>query len=388
MKGIISTKHFRNFKDSESGKLRVLMIQANDFASGYYRIGFLAEELAKRGNIDIDFCSRTMGIEDILWRIGKSDIVVFQLQTTDISVQVVDICKKNGIAVVMDMDDDLLDVPEWNPAYWGLGRKHSTFWETETKKMDIKANIERLENLKDMLRKVDLITVTGVGLRDEYSKYNKIKILPNLADPDKIKPSRRSGGMFDNKIRIFWQGSATHIRDLVMLRIAVQAITKKYPNVIWTIMGSGYEQFYRIMGIEKNRVEFIESVEMADYYKKVSKIKMDIGICPLVDIPYNRCKSNIKWIEYSMLGIPSVVSDIITYTNSVRHKISGYVAETPSEWIAYLSMLIDNPNLRELIANNAKAQILQDFNIHNKINLWEDTYNKVHLDNLKKNGQE
>lgn len=113
---------------------------------------------------------------------------------------------------------------------------------------------------------------------------------------------------------------------------------------------------------------------MEDYYDHLSRIKMDIGICPLVDIPYNKCKSNIKWLEYGMSGIPAVVSDISTYTDSVRHGETGYVAKTPKDWVHYLSLLIDNNVLREAIANQAKVQILRDFNIKSKIEAWEDAY--------------
>ena len=112
-KKIVDTKLFKNFNGPESGKPRVLFFQANNYASGYYRVGFPAEQIAKRGNIDVDFASKFTDSKDILWRIGKADLIVFQLQQSDLVKWMIDICRKNGIKVVMDMDDDLLDVPEW-----------------------------------------------------------------------------------------------------------------------------------------------------------------------------------------------------------------------------------------------------------------------------------
>jgi hypothetical protein len=41
--------------------------------------------------------------------------------------------------------------------------------------------------------------------------------------------------------------------------------------------------------------------------------KMDLLIAPLVDNPFNRCKSNIKWLEFSALGIPMAGQNICTY---------------------------------------------------------------------------
>ena len=324
----------------------------------------------------MDFASKFTDSKDILWRIGKADLIVFQLQQSDLVKWMIDICRKNGIKVVMDMDDDLLDVPEWNPSYFGLGRKFKDYLQLiDGQTMNVKENKKRLDNIAYMLRNVDLVTVTGRGLRNRYSKYNKVKILPNCVDEERIRTSRRSGGLFDNKIRIFWQGSSTHIYDLLLIREAVQEITEKYPQVQWFIWGGDtYKFFAEYMVIPEKRVEQKGIVDMEDYYDHLARVKMDIGICPLVDIPYNKCKSNIKWLEYSLSGIPAVVSDISTYTDSVRHGETGYIAKNTEDWVRYLSLLIENNVLREAIANQAKGQVLRDFNIKSKIEMWEDTY--------------
>lgn len=369
-------------------KINILFVQSNKFASGLYRIGFIAEELKNDGRFNVSFVGPGSKSEGFLKKIGESDIVVFQLQTDSKIATLIDVCKKAGIMTVMDMDDDLLNVPLWNPSYYALGTKRTELYDSVNgKPMNVAANRKKAKNIKKMLRKVDLITVTGEGLRNTYSKFNKVKILPNSVDLERIKTSRRSrDGFFfgSDKIRIFWQGSATHVADLAMLKSAIITITHKYPQVQWFIWGSLYNDFAKMVGIPSDRVETKETVSMERYYEHLKKIRMDIGICPLINDKFNECKSNVKWLEYSLSGIPSVVSDISTYTNSVIPEGTALVAKTTNDWVKHLSRLIEDSLLRERIAEDAKAQVLQEFNIHRNIKLWADTYVRLHENNKNK----
>jgi len=379
---MINRKNFSDFtKLPENGNLRVLFFQANHAASGYYRIGFIAEELATLHDVEVDLVD-SGNYKDILFRIGYADVVVFQLQTDKLILEVIKVCKKMGIKTVMDMDDDLLNVPEHNPASFTLGRHLSSLWDEPKKNkfMNVEENRERLKNLEEMLKTVDLITVTGVGLRNRYSKLNKIKILPNSVDHRRITVSKRSGGFLDKNIRIFWQGSSTHAKDLELIRDAVREISEKYKHVKWVIWGSGYESFAELCGISKNRVESIRTINMEKYYKRLSKIKMDIGICPLVVDDYNKCKSNVKWLEYSYCGIPSVVSGGTVYTE-IHDGLTGLVANDTEGWVKHLSRLIEQSFAREVLANAAKAQVLQSFNIHTNIDMWKQTFKRLKYKN-------
>lgn len=355
----------------------MLFIQGNMFASGFYRVGFVAEYLKKHSDkISVDYFKQGDKADNFLFRIGNSDIVVFQLQTDDIIREIIPVCISNGVSIIMDMDDDLLNVPQWNPSYFSLGREVVNFFQLATgEKMNIAENLKRLENIEAILRSVSLITVTGKGLRNEYSKFNKVKMIPNAVDPSLIKESKRSN---DGKVRIFWQGSSTHIADLHSISDAIRGITKLYPQVQWVIWGSLYKDFAKRIGIPEGRVEHHETVDFNKYYKKLASMKMDIGICPLLKHPYNACKSFIKWEEYSLCGIPTVASDVRPYNDAIREGETGYLAGNTSEWISALSGLIENPVRRELFAGQAKRQVLQEYSMEPIMKRWEETLIKLH----------
>lgn len=104
-------------------------------------------------------------------------------------------------------------------------------------------------------------------------------------------------------------------------------------------------------------------VKFKDYPKKLTELSLDISICPLEDNPFNQCKSNIKWMESAMAGVPVVASNVYPYETSIEHGITGFLVKDNNDWTKYLSKLIDNPELREKMAKAAKEEVLEKYNI-------------------------
>ena len=88
-----------------------------------------------------------------------------------------------------------------------------------------------------------------------------------------------------------------------------------------------------------------------------SKQNIDIFIAPLRNNLFNRCKSCIKFLEYSALGTPGVYSRIAPYEGIVVHGENGFLASSPQEWEAYLGILIKDHILRRSMGNAAQDTV-------------------------------
>jgi glycosyltransferase involved in cell wall biosynthesis len=73
--------------------------------------------------------------------------------------------------------------------------------------------------------------------------------------------------------------------------------------------------------------------------------KIDIGIVPLNNIPFNHAKSGIKGLEYTASGVPWIASYSPEYEFLAGQGI-GRVANSEKEWIEHLSDLQD-PKVRK-----------------------------------------
>jgi glycosyltransferase involved in cell wall biosynthesis len=80
---------------------------------------------------------------------------------------------------------------------------------------------------------------------------------------------------------------------------------------------------------------------------------------PLADNNFNRSKSNIKFLEYSVCGFPAVYSDVGPYHSSVVQGETGLLTRnTPEDWFINIETLVKDPGLRSRIAMNARNEIL------------------------------
>ncbi len=76
-------------------------------------------------------------------------------------------------------------------------------------------------------------------------------------------------------------------------------------------------------------------VNYAEFAAYFSQQDCDIFIAPLIDNQFNRCKSAIKYLEYSALGVPGVYSRLSPYSSVVKHGENGFLASTLEEWETY-----------------------------------------------------
>ena len=306
-----------------------------------------------RGIVDGEFS--TAAIKD-------SDIVVFQREfPSNLSsyLAVTAQAANLGKPVVMDMDDDLLSLPIYHP--------------DRVKLNYAKAQIPILLGMVQ----AKALTVTTPYLADRLRKYNtNIFVLPNFLDDSLWQFNPPQVDPVGEKIRIFYMGTITHVPDLEMLKPAFRALAMKYPGQLEFVFYGANLEFEEDIPATITNCQS-ETFVYADYVKVALAQKANIAIAPLEDIPYNHCKSSIKFFEYTAMGLPGVYSRVTPYTNVVEEGVNGFTASTISEWIDALSELIENPQLRERIALSAQETVRRDWLLSDHAHLWPETYAEI-----------
>lgn len=113
----------------------------------------------------------------------------------------------------------------------------------------------------------------------------------------------------------------------------------------------------------------------ASFLKTLGKIHFDIGLAPLADNPFNRCKSNIKWLEYSAHARAGIFSDLEPYRESVEHGKTGMlVGDDPKEWFEALEYLISNPNQRKAMGRAARKDAFARFGLSKGVHRYLELY--------------
>lgn len=226
-----------------------------------------------------------------------------------------------------------------------------------------------------VLKISDMVTVSTHYLKEKYQPYNNnVVVLENSMDLKRWDcPKKKNTSGF---IRIGWAGSLTHFNDLAMIEEPLKRVLREYPNTQLVIVGDlRFNQMFE--GYNK---EVMLGVPFDYWPEKLNGLQLDIGLAPLVNTEFNRCKSNIKWQEYSIAKVPGVYSSIV-YSQTTSHVTFdgniGMTAENRQQWYQCLKNYLECPNLREDIADHAYSMVYMQYDLSKNVDLWVEAYLKL-----------
>lgn len=308
------------------------------------------------------------------------------------------------LPLIVDNDDDLLHVHPNNPV--------SSIYKNTTNPQDAARDVKsikedevqsyldkgyevmrigndiRVGKLKEewithytlrMMQMANAVTVTNENLRQVYLPYNKnVYILPNYIDPDRWDGVEKAPKDTD-RVVIGWFGGASHYDDLKVISDVIPDILEKYPNVEFRWCGAFPDFWAELYNTKKygDRFKYINwHNDVFQWEKHFASFGFDIMLAPLVDTQFNRCKSNIKWMESAMLKIPVVASPVDPYM-CIKHKQDGFLAGKYIEWMGCLSRLIESKDLREEFGVRAHERVVRDYNMKDHAWKWADVYEDV-----------
>ncbi len=164
-------------------------------------------------------------------------------------------------------------------------------------------------------------------------------------------------------IDIFY-GSATMAHNSDFLDLALPAITRILDEYADTcLVVAGYLKLPpQFLSTYNDRVKQIPPVKNVKSYWSLLE-RADINLAVLEDNDINGCKSELKWFEAACLGIPSVVSSTSVYRDVIRHGEDGLIAASTEDWYQNLKILINDPQRRLEIAENAQLRVQSEYSI-------------------------
>lgn len=323
----------------------------NDSGSKQWRLTDPMKYMKKKGHKVI---MSELGINEI--ELDWADVAVVQSCTDKEGIALLRQYQvEKGLKIVVECDD-------------GLELNEDSPFKQDHERSDAKFVITRTMEIADM------ITTTTTYLADQLRVYNdKVVVLPNCIDVDRwnVKPKKNTS----NQIRIGWAGSITHLEDVKMIVEPIKKICREFPRVQLIIIGDP-----RVAQLfDGYPVELMQSVPFDVWPTKLASMQLDIGLAPLRNTYFNKCKSNIKWMEYTMAEIPGVYSPTV-YQMNYEHfdGVYGQIAENDDQWYRCIKNYIISPELRDDIAKRALSCVTTAHTFNVKGKLWDEAYRRLY----------
>ena len=270
---------------------------------------------------------------------------------------------KKDITLIYSLDDNLLDLRNCEP-----GNSYPGGYEK---------NIIRY-----LIREADGVIVSTDPLCDRIKHMNQqVIVIKNQLDERLIPHSDRSPEKpKSNYITIGYMGTRTHDRDFFEILPAVKKMLFKYKDTVkLEFLGALEEDRYINWLPNAKRLNNDGYVEYCKFWQWMNtNVFWDIALAPLGVDEFNKCKSDIKFLDYSALNIPGVFSKVTSYENSVEHEKTGMLAHNETdEWVQNLEQLIESRKLREEIGCRAKEYVLSKRILGKNIFKWKNALEQI-----------
>lgn len=294
--------------------------------------------------------------------LDECDLVLFQRNFSSQFItyrSMVNIAKKLNKPVVMDLDDYLIGLYQNHPDRVG------TFFGME------------LVSILYAIRDSDAITVSSPTLQKVIAQINpNVYVLPNYFD-DKLWQIKQPRVIKQNDpIRIVYIGTPSHKLDVESIATPLLQIAKTYGNKV-EFLFYGAKPPEQLEGLKNTLWVKPETYTFTEFIPLIQKIEGDIAIAPLLDNTFNRCKSSIKYFEYSALGMPGVYSDIDPYSNVINESVTGLLAGNQHEWFEKLCHLIDSTETRKQMTTAAQKDLRDHYLLSKNAHQWQEAYHQI-----------
>ena len=345
--------------------MKILGLAADEGGCGFYRMRSpalaaqaLGVEIEISDGLDATALQHPDGTVEVNEINTDADLIIFQRPLDNAMTSAIKQAKRQGIATIVEIDDDFSSVSKANIAYeWMYGKSHTGAAWVE------KATAE-----------ADHVTVSTPQLA-KYARHGRYSVLRNCV-PDSIFSVEKDPLAPDSaEIRIGWSGTVqTHPYDLQETKGQVAKVLLDN-DLKFSVVGDG-SMVATHLGLPKgHRVLETGWVSLEDYYAYL-KTFIDIGIVPLELSQFNQAKSALKGLEFAALGIPFVASPTREYERLEAYGI-GKVARTPAEWRKHLQRMIDRPSETEALSREYRDRIEAEHTYSVNAPQWIEAWEKA-----------
>jgi glycosyltransferase involved in cell wall biosynthesis len=207
--------------------------------------------------------------------------------------------------------------------------------------------LKRPTKVPEVLRRASEVIAGNAHLGAYAARYSShVNVIPTCVDTELWKP--RATDAVGQPPVIGWIGTPTTTPYLLELRDVLSALAKEHA---FTLRVSGTAAPVSIRGVTVvNEPWTLErEIEMFN--------TCDVGVYPLPNDEWTLGKCGFKAIQFMACGVPVVASPVGVNTDIIEDGVSGLLANTESDWLRQLRMLITDVPARRRIGAAGRARI-------------------------------
>lgn len=339
-----------------SSKKRILFISFSLIdQSVQYRIRHIAEYLSVVG-----FACEIISVEQTPWfenRCSAYTAIVFFRVKMDARVQALITQAKRSNTYLVYASDDLIFLPEYAqyvPLPLACRKRDALtyYYQAAVNRFEVFRSCDAFLGSTEFLsRLAKNAGVYSLAIRNGLT-VSQIERSERAYTCQRVRKSRPESQCVIGYV----SGTKTHDRDFAISIPALERLFTKYPHILIYCVGH--------FDVPNSLFRFRDRIKQKAFvsWEKISNeiAQFDITIAPFdASNPFTQAKSEVKFIESSLLRIPTVATPLESYRSIIVNGENGFLASSQEEWYSSLARLVESPSSRMRIGMRAYEDVLR-----------------------------
>jgi glycosyltransferase involved in cell wall biosynthesis len=217
-----------------------------------------------------------------------------------------------------------------------------------------------------LMARADRVTVINETIAAYARKHNDhVSVIPICVDTDALRPGDPRPD--DAEPVLVWIGSHSTLQNLRSIEGALVQLARRIPFTL-RVIGAGT---YELPGVRVDMRQWSPDTEADDLAGG------DVGLVPLLDLPWNRWKYNFKTVQYLAAGLPVVARAFGSNVEIIDDGVNGFLVETEAEWVDRLHLLLTDVGRRRDMGRRARALAVERYSLANERPLVVSVFEEV-----------
>jgi tetratricopeptide (TPR) repeat protein len=239
---------------------------------------------------------------------------------------------------VYEINDHFLAPQPWNPTAY------------------LAANLISRSLSSQLARQSDCLQLTVESLDRRFGHLNPRRAIfaNQLWDAPASVPAPAESTSTLQRVRIGWGGSVGHREDIKWIIPVLRGTLSRHPEATLAIMGDPSLRDL-FAWVPRGQFEFTTGGSIDTYRAFVSGLQ--IGLGPLLPTEFNRCRSDVKFLEYTAGGALAICSDLEPYRPSIRDGENGLLFHELADLDAAIERALSRPGERAAMVRTATHEL-------------------------------
>ena len=342
-----------------------LLIASNDLPQCFlYRVEQKKQQLEGLGCsvriIQRDHLDRWDWSDALLW---ADAVIICRLPATVQVLRAIEACRMAGLPTWYDIDDLVIDPEHGVPPLASYG---GTITPLHHRWLQLDVPL-----FAAAMRACDAAIVSTPTLACRWRELQPdqpVQVLANLAPPA-LQKALRSPGRPGRWPRLL-VASGTKAHKQIWIEELAPALSRLLErNACLQLDLLGHLELPLVLLPHRERICCHPYSDYSTYLRRIAEA--DIGLVALEPGLYTDAKSAIRWMEFSYLGLASVLSPTRTYTECLEDGVHARFARGIDTWVETVEQLLADPCGTRAMAVRAQRRARELFGPHQGEDFWK-----------------